>query len=62
MAHLLHNCAMKVRDNYPAVDELVARVKAVTIKKRSRRAFFNSIGQPPQPVVTRWGSWLIAAF
>ena len=44
MAHLLHSCAMKVRANYPAVDELVARVKAVTIKNRSRRAFFTSIG------------------
>ena len=62
MAHLLHNCAMKVRASYPSVDELVARVKAVTIKNRSRRAFFTSIGQPPQPVVTRWGSWLTAAF
>ena len=55
MAHLLHNCAINVRANYPAVDELVARVKAVTIKNRLRRAFFTSIGQPPQPVVTRWG-------
>ena len=26
MVHLLLNCAMKVRANYPAVDELVARV------------------------------------
>ena len=39
MAHLLHNCAMKVRANYPDVDELVARVKAVTVENRSRRAF-----------------------
>ena len=62
MGHLLHTCAMKVRANYPAVDELVAMVKAVTIKNRSRRAFFTSISQPPQPVVTRWGSWLTAAF
>ena len=38
MAHLLHNCAMKARANYPAVDELVARVKAVTIN-RSKRIF-----------------------
>ena len=58
----LHNCAMKVRANNPAVDELVARVKAVTIKNRSRRVFFTSIGQPPQPVVTRCGSWWTAAF
>ena len=40
MAYLLHNCAMKVRANYPAVDELVACVIAVTIKNKSRRVFF----------------------
>ena len=39
MSHLLHNCAMKVRANYPAADELVAKIKAVTIKNRSRRVF-----------------------
>ena len=33
MAHL-HNCAMKVRVNNSAADELVAKVKAVTIKNR----------------------------
>ena len=37
--HLLHNCAMKVRANYPAVDDLVARVIAMTIKNRSKRVF-----------------------
>ena len=26
VAHLLHNCAMKVRANYPAVDELISQV------------------------------------
>ena len=55
MSHLLHNCAMKVRANYPAIDELVARVKVVTIKNTSR-TFLASTGQPPQPVVTRWCS------
>ena len=41
MAHLLHNCAMRVRANY-AVVELVARVKAVGIKNRLIRAFLIS--------------------
>ena len=48
---------MKVRANYPAVDELVARVKAMTIKNMSKRVFFY-----PHLVVTRYGSWLTAAF
>ena len=61
MVHLIHNCAMKVRANFPAVDELIARVKALTVKNEARRILFNVIGQPPQPVITRWTSWLNAA-
>ena len=49
MSHLLHNCAMKVRANSPAVDELVAREKAVTIKNRSRRVFFLLSFANPTP-------------
>ena len=62
MDHLQHNCATKVRANCPAVDELVTRVKSLTINNRSKRAFFTSIGRPPQPVVIRWSNWLKAAF
>ncbi|CAK8688417.1 unnamed protein product [Clavelina lepadiformis] len=62
LAHLLHNCAMKVRACFPAVDDLIARVKALAVKNKARRALFSSIGQPPQPVVTRWASWWQAAF
>lgn len=62
VAHLLHNCAEKVRFKFPSVDNLIARVKASTIKNRDRRNLFSSIGYPPQPVITRWASWLNAAF
>lgn len=61
-AHLLHNCAMKVKANYINVDLLIAHLKAVTVKNSSRKATFVEIGQPPTPVVTRWGSWLESAF
>jgi hypothetical protein len=61
MAHLLHNCAMKVRAQFIAVDELIARVKAATVKNKTRKAFFAEIGSPPEPIVTRWASWLDAA-
>ena len=54
IAHLLQNCATTVRANYPAVDELVARVKAVTITNKLIRALLTFIGQPSQPVATRW--------
>ena len=58
IAHLLHNCAMKVRTNSPAVDELIARIKATVTKNATRRELFCEIGQPPEPVVTRWATWL----
>ena len=43
------------------MDELIARVKAATVKNRTRKALSDDIGLPPEPVVTRWGSWLSAA-
>ena len=60
-AHLLHNCAMKIKFHFEDVDQLIAKVKAVTIKNKTRQAKFSAIGYPPQPVPTRWGSWLNAA-
>ena len=60
VARLLHNCAEKVRSHFQEVDNLVATVKAVTIKNRNRCNMFGEIGTPPQPVLTRWGTWLNA--
>ena len=61
VAHLLHNCAMKIKSHFEDVDQLIAKVKAVTIKNKTRQTKFFAIGYPPQPVPTRWGSWLNAA-
>ena len=61
VAHLLHNCAMKIKSHFEDVDQLIAKVKAVTIKNKTRQAKFSAIGYPPQSVPTRWGSWLNAA-
>ena len=61
LAHLLHNCAEKIRSKFEDVDELIAIVKAATVKNKNRRYKFNEIGSPPQPVLTRWGIWLNAA-
>ena len=61
LAHMLHNRAEKVRGAFTDVDNLVARVKATTIKNKSRQAKFRHIGSSPEPVVTRWGTWLKAA-
>ena len=61
MAHLLRNCAEKVRSHFQQVDNLIAKVKVVTVKNKNRHNKFNKIGTPPQPVLTRWGTWLNAA-
>ena len=43
---------------------MIARMKALTVKNKQRKQMFSDtdIGSPPEPVVTRWGSWLEAAF
>ena len=61
VTHLLHNCAMKIESHFEHVDRPVAKVKAITIKNKTRQARFSAIGYPPQPVPTRWGSWLNVA-
>ena len=43
------------------MDQLIVKVKAVTIKNKTRQAKFTAIGFSPQPVPTRWESWLNAA-
>ena len=50
VAHLLYNCAMKIKSHFKDVDQLIAKIKAVTIKNKTRRAKFFAIGYPPQPV------------
>ncbi len=34
VAHLLHNCAMKVKSHFHDVDQLIASIKAVTVKTK----------------------------
>ena len=57
LAHLLHNCAVEVCSHFPEVDKLITTVKTVTIKNKHRNHKFNLIGCPPQPGLTRWGTW-----
>ena len=61
LAHLLHNCCLRIRSYFPKVDRLIATVKASTVRNKERRELFRTVGFPPEPVVTRWGSWLSAA-
>ena len=60
VAHLLHNCTIKIKSPFEDVDQLIAKIKAVTIKNKTRQANFSAIGYSLQHVPTRWGSWLNA--
>ena len=63
VAHLLHNCAMRVRAHFKNIDEIIATIKAATIKNKDRKKDFHDAGlpSPPDPVITRWPTWLRAA-
>ena len=63
VAHLLHNCAMRVRAHFKNTDEVIATIKAVTFKNKDRKKDFHDAGLPsrPDPVITRWATWLKAA-
>ena len=61
VAHMLHNCSEKIRAYYTDVDQLIAWTKAATVKNKTRRNKFEDIGMPPEPALTRWGTWLEAA-
>ena len=44
-AHLMHNCALKVKTFYNEADNLIAAAKASVIKNRSRTATVNIPGK-----------------
>ena len=53
VAHLLHNCALKIKSHFEDVDQVIAKAKAVTIKNKTTEAKFSDIGYPHQPVATK---------
>lgn len=65
IAHGLHRVAECVRNCYPTVDKLIANVKKIFLKSPHRQSLFKSmypqLSLPPEPVITRWGTWLEAA-
>ena len=50
VTHLLRNSAMKIKSHFEDVDQLIAKVKAVTIKNKTKHAKFSANGCPPQLV------------
>ena len=61
IAHLLHNCSMRIQAHFDDVNNLIASVKMAILKNQARRAMFNEIGLRSDVIVTRWGLWLKAA-
>ena len=54
---------MRVRAHFKNIDELIATIKAATIKNKDCKKDFHDAGlpSPPDPVITRWATWLRAA-
>ena len=63
VAHLLNNCAMRVRAHFKNIDEVIATIKTSTIKHKDRKKGFHDVGlpSPPNLVTTRLATWLRAA-
>ena len=63
VAHLLHTCAMRVLAHFKNIDEVIATIKAATIKNKDRKKDFHDAGlpSPPDPEITRRATWLTAA-
>ena len=62
LAHGLHRVAETIRNEYSEVDKFVFATKNVLSKSAARRRVFHdtlpNIPLPPDPVRTRWGTWL----
>jgi hypothetical protein len=61
MAHLLHNCAIKLKSYFADVNYLISAVQMAIIKNKSRKESFYRTGYPPNVIITRWSSWLKAS-
>lgn len=65
VAHGMNRIAEAIRAEYPLVNKLISNVKKIFLKAPLRvevyRNMLPDIPLPPQPVITRWGTWIEAA-
>jgi hypothetical protein len=65
LTYFLYRVAEEVRGRYPWVDQLITNGKNILIKSPLRVQKFKveapTLPLPPQPIVTRWGTWFNAA-
>ena len=52
---------MRVRAYFKNIDEVIAMIKAATIKNKDRKKDFHDAGLPFPDITTRWAIWLRAA-
>ena len=66
IAHLINRLAEFIKNNHKLTDILISETKKIFSKSRSRIEIFNKfapeLSLPPKPVITRWSTWLNAAF
>lgn len=64
LAHMLNRIAEKVREIYPNVNTLINNIKKSFLKAPSRVQLYREelpgVPLPPEPVVTRWCTWIEA--
>lgn len=64
IAHAINLLAERIRNLFPQVNKFISATKKIFIKAPSRVALYKAklnIPLPPEPVLTRWGTWLKAA-
>lgn len=66
LAHALNRVAEEIRNHFPLVNSLISNMKKIFLKAPLRIQFYKeklpNTPLPPQPVITRWGTWLEATF
>lgn len=64
-AHSLHRVAEEIRHQFDRVNCLISSVKKIFLKSPMRigqyRESLRNVPLPPEPILTRWGTWLNAA-
>lgn len=65
LAHGVNRVAEEIRQQFPLVNNLISNVKKVFLKAPLRVQVYKeqlpNTPLPPQPVLSRWGTWLDAA-
>lgn len=65
LIHRLHRVCETIRSKFDDVNGLISSVKKIFTKAPSRIRLFKekcpNIPLPPEPITTRWGTWLEAA-